>query len=143
MASWSKLEDEALLAAAIACRYRWVAVAASLERDGYGARTAQACQRRLKLLLERERAHRREHLRRLIEQPVVRSKRTDALFRAAEAKRADVVSFPQMRRKESRSPDKRVVVAMQTLTKAQLLERAEHNEWKRALMAKAARCLHK
>jgi hypothetical protein len=32
---------------------------------------------------------------------------------------------------------------MQTLTKAQLLERAEHNEWKRALMAKAARCLHK
>jgi hypothetical protein len=146
MASWSELEDRALLAAAIACRYRWVSVATSLERDGYGARTAQACEHRLRLLLERERAYRREHLRRLIAQPIVRGKRTDALFRAAApeaAKRADAASFPQMRRKESRSPDKRVVVAMQTLTKAQLLERAEHNEWKRALMAKAARCLHK
>ena len=99
MASWSELADRALLAAAIACRYQWPAVASRLEATRYGARTAQACERRLRLLLERERTLRKEHLRRLIAEPVTRAKRTDALFREAEAlnaKRADGdVTFPQ------------------------------------------------
>ena len=154
MASWSEIADSALLAAAVACRYHWPNVAAALERAGHGARTAQACEHRLRLLLERERTLRKEHLRRLIAEPVTRAKRTDALFREAEAlnaKRADGdvtfpqgdVTFPQMGRRRPTTKASRTNAilkkARRERTRRALIARAELQDWKRALLAKAAK----
>jgi hypothetical protein len=150
----SRVADKALLAAAVDCKYHWPNVAARLEREGHGGRTAQACEHRLRLLLERERTLRKEHLRRLIAEPVTRAKRTDALFREAEAlnaKRADGdvtfpqgdVTFPQMGRRRPTTKASRTNAilkkARRERTRRALIARAELQDWKRALLAKAAK----
>ena len=81
IAAWSEAADRALLAAVVACDYRWRDVAVRLEREGHQGCTMQACERRFRLLVERERAHRAEHLARLTREPVVETAHSNLIFR--------------------------------------------------------------
>ena len=113
------------------CDYRWRDVAIALERAGHPGRTAQACEHRFRLLVERERALRVEHLNRLVREPVVHSLRGDLLFRARHERHSERPSpRPLPLREQAKVAEER------TMTAAQLAERAAHNDWKRAMMLK-------
>ena len=132
IAAWSEAADRALLAAVVACDYRWRDVAVRLEREGHQGCTMQACERRFRLLVERERAHRAEHLARLTREPVVETAHTNAIFRERDG------GLKPAAREHIDGPDGRGQVVAQVLSPEAMIERAQHNEWKRQLMRKAA-----
>ena len=130
IAAWSEAADRALLV--VACNYRWRDVAVRLEREGRQGCTMQACERRFRLLVERERAHRAEHLARLTREPVVETAHTNAIFRERDG------GLKPAAREHIDGPDGRGQVVAQVLSPEAMIERAQHNEWKRQLMRKAA-----
>jgi hypothetical protein len=87
---------------------------------------------RFRLLVERERAHRAEHLARLTRETVVETAHSNLIFRERDS------GLKPAAREHLDGPDGRGQVVAQVLSPEAMIERAQHNEWKRQLMRKAA-----